>query len=118
VLDKSPAEREAILAGLSPKTREKLKSVLSAFEPEAREAAVAAARGESSETMDQPRPAPAGLLAGPSYEALALGAGVGTKIDRYKLLQLIGEGGFGSVFMAEQMHPVRRKVAVKVIKLG
>ena len=42
----------------------------------------------------------------------------GSRIGCYKLLQLIGEGGFGSVFMAEQEHPVRRKVAVKVIKLG
>ncbi len=43
---------------------------------------------------------------------------VGTRIDRYKLLQLIGEGGFGSVYMAEQQEPVRRKVALKIIKLG
>lgn len=42
----------------------------------------------------------------------------GSRIGRYKLLQLIGEGGFGSVFMAEQDHPVRRKVAIKIIKLG
>ncbi|MBM4107585.1 MAG: tetratricopeptide repeat protein [Phycisphaerae bacterium] len=42
----------------------------------------------------------------------------GTRIGPYKLLQLIGEGGFGSVFMAEQEKPVARKVALKVIKLG
>ncbi len=42
----------------------------------------------------------------------------GTKIDRYKLLQQIGEGGFGVVFMAEQEVPVRRTVALKIIKLG
>jgi serine/threonine protein kinase len=42
----------------------------------------------------------------------------GTRIGRYKLLQQIGEGGFGVVFMAEQEHPVRRTVALKVIKLG
>ena len=42
----------------------------------------------------------------------------GTRIGRYKLLQLIGEGGFGSVFMAEQETPVVRKVALKIIKLG
>ncbi|HMB70364.1 MAG TPA: protein kinase, partial [bacterium] len=42
----------------------------------------------------------------------------GTVIGRYKLLQLIGEGGFGSVYMAEQERPVRRKVALKIIKLG
>ncbi|HEX2475177.1 MAG TPA: serine/threonine-protein kinase, partial [Lacipirellulaceae bacterium] len=43
---------------------------------------------------------------------------VGAIIDRYKLLERIGEGGFGVVYMAEQMQPVRRKVAVKVIKPG
>ena len=44
---------------------------------------------------------------------------VGTVIaGRYKLLEQIGEGGFGVVFMAEQLKPLRRKVAVKVIKPG
>ena len=42
----------------------------------------------------------------------------GARIGRYKLLQLIGEGGFGAVYMAEQEEPVRRKVALKIIKLG
>ena len=42
----------------------------------------------------------------------------GTQIGRYKLLQKIGEGGCGVVFMAEQEVPVRRRVALKVIKLG
>ena len=42
----------------------------------------------------------------------------GTRIGRYKLLQQIGEGGCGTVFMAEQEVPVRRRVALKVIKLG
>ena len=42
----------------------------------------------------------------------------GTLIGPYKLLQLIGEGGFGDVYMAEQQEPVRRKVALKIIKLG
>ncbi len=44
--------------------------------------------------------------------------GPGGKIGPYKLLQLIGEGGFGSVFMAEQEQPIRRRVALKIIKLG
>ena len=39
----------------------------------------------------------------------------GTIIGRYKLLEKIGEGGFGSVYMAEQEVPVRRRVALKVI---
>ncbi|HEV8541801.1 MAG TPA: protein kinase [Verrucomicrobiae bacterium] len=42
----------------------------------------------------------------------------GDKIGRYKLLQQIGEGGCGAVYMAEQEEPVRRRVALKVIKLG
>jgi len=42
----------------------------------------------------------------------------GDRIGRYKLLQQIGEGGCGVVYMAEQEQPVRRRVALKVIKLG
>ncbi len=42
----------------------------------------------------------------------------GTRISHYKLLQRIGEGGFGEVYMAEQQEPVSRKVALKVIKPG
>src|ERR1044071_4199443 len=42
----------------------------------------------------------------------------GDRIGRYKLLQQLGEGGCGIVYMAEQEEPVRRRVAVKVIKLG
>ena len=44
--------------------------------------------------------------------------GPGTVIGRYKLLQQIGEGGMGVVYMAEQAEPVRRRVALKIIKLG
>src|SRR5438105_7332898 len=66
------------------------------------------------------RPAPAAVrpeaatanFAGPESEQ------AGTVIGPYKLLQQIGEGGMGTVFMAEQQHPVRRKVALKVIKAG
>src|SRR5215213_8115730 len=42
----------------------------------------------------------------------------GDRIGRYKLLEKIGEGGCGVVYMAEQEQPVRRRVALKVIKLG
>ena len=42
----------------------------------------------------------------------------GDRIGRYKLLEQIGEGGCGTVYMAEQEEPVRRRVALKVIKLG
>jgi eukaryotic-like serine/threonine-protein kinase len=43
---------------------------------------------------------------------------VGMTIDRYKLLEKLGEGGCGVVYVAEQTEPVRRRVALKVIKLG
>ena len=57
---------------------------------------------------------------------LALGAAIdqpplerpGTQIGPYKILEQIGEGGMGVVYMAEQTHPVQRKVALKVIKPG
>ena len=42
----------------------------------------------------------------------------GDRIGRYRLLQQIGEGGCGVVYMAEQEEPVHRRVALKVIKLG
>jgi WD40 repeat protein len=42
----------------------------------------------------------------------------GDIIGRYKLLQQIGEGGVGAVFMAEQQEPLRRQVALKIIKPG
>ncbi|MGD2124267.1 MAG: protein kinase, partial [Gemmatimonadota bacterium] len=44
--------------------------------------------------------------------------GPGSKIGPYKLLQVIGEGGFGVVYMAEQEAPIRRRVALKVVKPG
>ncbi len=53
------------------------------------------------------------LLEGP-----AVGEKSGDRIGPYKLLQQIGEGGFGTVWMAEQEAPVRRKVALKVLKPG
>jgi serine/threonine protein kinase len=50
--------------------------------------------------------------AAPAHEA------PGTVIGPYKLLQQIGEGGMGTVFMAEQSEPIQRKVALKIIKAG
>ncbi|HEY4301825.1 MAG TPA: serine/threonine-protein kinase [Candidatus Didemnitutus sp.] len=59
-------------------------------------------------------PAPGGQdPAGPAHSDRP-----GARIGRYKLLQELGEGGCGVVWMAEQEEPVRRRVALKVIKLG
>jgi WD40 repeat protein/serine/threonine protein kinase len=73
--------------------------------------------------------APAGVsLASPPAHAMAgllesaLGASdheaSGVRIGHYKLLQKIGEGGFGAVWMAEQLEPIRRRVALKIVKIG
>jgi hypothetical protein len=51
-------------------------------------------------------------------EIVATDERVGSRVGRYKLLQKIGEGGCGTVYLAEQEEPVRRQVALKVIKLG
>jgi serine/threonine protein kinase len=53
-----------------------------------------------------------------SHEATLLIEESGTTIGPYKLLQQIGEGGMGVVYMAEQEKPVRRRVALKIIKPG
>ena len=55
-------------------------------------------------------------ICGPTETALS--EQVGDKIGPYKLLQQIGEGGCGVVYMAEQESPIRRHVALKIIKLG
>jgi len=65
-----------------------------------------------------------GFLEVPIFESTvspafsALSEGPGTVIGRYKLLEKIGEGGMAVVYMAEQQEPIRRKVALKIIKLG
>jgi serine/threonine protein kinase len=53
-----------------------------------------------------------------SLEESPLSESPGTVIGRYKLLERIGEGGMAVVYMAEQTEPIRRKVALKIIKLG
>jgi serine/threonine protein kinase/WD40 repeat protein len=60
----------------------------------------------------RPGDASAGTVVLPQIEK------VGDSIGRYKLLEQIGEGGCGVVYMAEQQEPMRRHVALKVIKLG
>jgi len=53
-----------------------------------------------------------------TMESSAVIEGPGMTIGRYKLLELIGEGGMGLVYLAEQQEPVRRRVALKIIKPG
>jgi serine/threonine protein kinase len=72
------------------------------------------AAGDFFKTHDAPSPTVilADASRSPSIEK------PGDRIGRYKLLQQIGEGGMGLVYMAEQDQPVRRSVALKIIKLG
>jgi serine/threonine protein kinase/tetratricopeptide (TPR) repeat protein len=69
------------------------------------------AHGEPNQMLDGNRLAPTVDAPQPAEEP-------GTLIGPYKLLEQIGEGGMGLVFMAEQTRPVRRKVALKVLKPG
>ena len=100
---KTPAERAAFLEGAcdaEPALRASVEELLGAHE-------------RAGSFLDAPAVDPnATLASSPASES------PGTKIGRYKVLQEIGEGGFGSVYMAEQEEPVRRKVALKIIKLG
>jgi WD40 repeat protein/serine/threonine protein kinase len=73
------------------------------------------AHGQAGAFMRQPATAVAAGLTG-AYEPVT--EGPGTAIGPYKLLQQIGEGGMGAVYMAEQEQPVRRRVALKLIKPG
>src|SRR5262249_37604890 len=69
------------------------------------------AQDRSGDVLDLPENSPAAAVL-PAREA------PGTVIGLYKLMEQIGEGGMGLVFVAEQQRPVRRKVALKLIKPG
>ncbi len=70
------------------------------------------AHAEPDEVLDAPSPRNGTIDYAPITEK------PGTMIGPYKLKEQIGEGGFGLVFVAEQQEPVKRKVALKVIKPG
>ena len=82
--------------------------------------AVAEEALELLETLDDSGFLGAPTIASPAeaQRAAGLQEAPGARIGRYKLLQRIGEGGFGTVFMAEQTEPVVRRVALKIIKPG
>jgi len=111
-LDKNtPQERAAFLdgaCGKNPALRARLEALLADhFQKDGfMEKPAAAARGEPAKTIKL------GAVVNPNDEA------VGQTIGRYKLLEKLGEGGCGAVYVAQQHEPVRRRVALKVIKLG
>lgn len=76
---------------------------------------------DSSEQEPQTGGEQSGLpvpAAGPTVTRASGSGGVGDTIGSYRLLQLIGQGGMGEVWLAEQKAPVRRRVALKLIKAG
>ncbi len=103
------AERASLMAQLCGGNDE-LRAMVDAFLGQAQDAGAA-----TVDSSDFP---------GSEYETLkaavktAFPEGPTSRIGRYKLLQVIGEGGFGTVYVAEQEQPIRRTVALKLIKLG
>ena len=110
---RNPAQRQAFLdaaCGDKPGLRHELEELL-ALEPDAEallEPGVASLHPEAGELNQLP----------PDLVAIALQEQVGDRVGRYKLLEKIGEGGCGVVYVAGQEEPVRRRVALKVIKVG
>ena len=80
-----------------------------------------AAHARAAGFMQSPAPIPGGIARGhslgPSTAAAELEL-AGDTVGPYKLLERIGEGGMGVVYMADQLRPVRRRVALKIIKPG
>src|SRR5262245_26000071 len=107
----NPAHRAAFLDAAcadNPALRKQLEDLL-------------AAQGDADDFF-RPLPKASGVAASPAVaepaSAPSADEQVGATIGRYKLLQKIGEGGFGVVYLAEQKEPVKRRVALKIIKLG
>jgi serine/threonine protein kinase len=102
-LEKALAERAAYLndaCGADVELRAQVESLLRSHE-------------EAGSLLEQPLFQP-----GPTVDQPAAAEQTGTVIGPYKLLELIGEGGMGTVWMAQQTEPVKRVVAVKLIKPG
>ena len=79
--------------------------------------ALLAEHEEADSFLEQPAVRPLSR-AGATSAFHGIAEGPGSTIGPYRLMEQIGEGGFGLVFVAEQQHPVRRKVALKIIKPG
>jgi serine/threonine protein kinase/tetratricopeptide (TPR) repeat protein len=78
-----------------------------------------AAQAQSGGILDRPAPGTAATAASSAPGGMSPEERVGALVaGRYKLLEEIGEGGMGTVWVAEQTQPVRRKVAVKLVKAG
>jgi len=104
------SERQAFLASVGdPARRQRLEKLL-------------AASAEADSFFGEPPHQHAGVdhpAVAPTLKMEVLVAEAPAQmIGRYKLLEVIGEGGFGEVWMAEQREPVKRRVALKLIKLG
>ena len=94
-----------------PALRQRIKALLGVHEKAISFLENPTAGAQESPIGDEVTDATAGRSSSPAEKT-------GDRIGRYKLLQQIGEGGCGVVYMAEQEEPVRRRVALKVIKLG
>src|SRR5262245_20035151 len=109
-LQLDPAERPAFLereCPSDPALRRRVEHLLAAHEQ------AESAFGSSGATVDLTAPPVVTAASTPARE------GTGSIIaGRFKLLEEIGEGGMGTVWVAEQTAPVRRKVAIKLIKAG
>jgi serine/threonine protein kinase/WD40 repeat protein len=109
----APAERAAYLDGActgDPELRRRVEALLAAHE----EAGSFLQRPAEDAGLTE---LPAGQWLDP-HDLPPLAEVPGTHIGAYKLLQQIGEGGMGVVWMAEQQEPIRRMVALKIIKPG
>src|SRR5258708_6174947 len=110
-LERPPSERAAFLDGAchgDAPLRQRLEALLTA--------------NDATDAIPEPEERKPG---GPPLNTIKLdladelpAESIGQKIGRYKILEKVGEGGCGVVYVAEQTEPVRRRVALKVIKLG
>ena len=104
--EETPAQRQAYLDEVCagrPELRRQVENLLRLYE---------GAGSFLEQPAQTPTRSPFSTIDPPGREKL------GTFIGAYKLLQQLGEGGMGTVYMAEQTEPVQRKVALKVIKPG